>query len=84
VKNKINVDILVPSISKNYNVFIPINKSVGEVIQLINEAINNLTDGEFPILNNLSLINLDNGTIYNVDMSIKNNKILNGARLVLM
>lgn len=84
MKNKINVDILVPSISKNYNVFIPINKSVGEVIQLINEAINNLTDGEFPILNNLSLINLDNGTIYNVDMSIKNNKILNGARLVLM
>lgn len=84
MKNKINVDILVPTINKNYNLLIPINKTVGEVIQLINNAINDFTDGEFPISNNLSLVNLDTGLIYNIEISIKNNKILNGARLVLI
>ena len=84
MKNKINVDIFVPTIYKNYNLFIPVNKTVGEIIQLLNKAINELTDGDFPILNNLSLINLDTGMIYSDEISIKNNKIFNGARLGLI
>lgn len=84
MKNKINVDIVVPSLNKTYNLFIPVNKTVGEIIKLINKAINELTDGEFPISNNLTLINLYTCSIYNVDSSVKNNKIENGSRLALI
>ena len=84
MKNKINVDIIVPALNESYNVFIPVNKTVGEVIVLLNKAINELTEGEFPISNNLSLIDLNLGLIYNIDYSVKNNKILNGSRLVLL
>ena len=84
MKNKINVDVFVPTINKTYNVFIPVNKTVGEIIHLLNKAINELTDNEFPISNNLSLINLFTNTIYNLDYSVKNNKILNGSRLILI
>ena len=45
MKNKINVDIFVPTINETYNVFIPVNKSVGEIIYLLNKSINELTKG---------------------------------------
>lgn len=84
MKNKISVDILVPSINETFNVLIPVNKKVGEILQLLNEAINDLTEGEFPISENLSLIDLYSGVLYNVKYSVKNNKIRNGSRLVLL
>lgn len=84
MKNKINVDIFIPTINKTYNVFIPVNKTIGEVIFLLNKAIKELTDDEFPILNNLSLFNAYTNVIYNVNFSVKHNKILNGSKLILM
>ena len=56
--NKINVDLIVPSIGERYNIFIPVNKSIGEVIVILNNTINNMT-GYFPIVNNLSITNND-------------------------
>lgn len=84
MKNKILVEILVPSINESYNLFIPINKTVGEIIKLLNLAINELTDGEFPIKNDLSLINMYDGNIYSIDHSLKAHKIKNGSRLALI
>lgn len=84
MKNKINVDILVPTINKTYNVFIPVNKTVGEIIYLLNKAINELTNNEFPITNNLTLINLYTNNLYDINYSVKNNKILNGSKLILL
>lgn len=82
--NKINVEILIPAINETYNLFIPVNKTVGEVIKLINQAINEFTEGEFPMKNDLSLIDLYTGVIYNFDYSVKNNKIKNGSKLTLI
>lgn len=84
MKNKILVDIFVPTINQTYNIFIPVNKSVGEILQLLNKTVNELTEGEFPISNNLSLINLYTGTTYNLEYSVKDNKILNGSKLMLL
>lgn len=82
--NKVCVDLIVPSIEERYNVFIPVNKKTIEIIFLLNKAISDMTYGSFPISENLSLINADNGAIYNVDNTFLENKILNGAKLILM
>jgi len=84
MKNKINIDIFVPTLNETYNLFIPVNKSVGEIIKLINKAINEITEGEFPISNNLSLINMLNNNLYNLNYSVKDNKIENGSKLILI
>ncbi len=84
MKNKINVDIIVPAINETYNLFIPINKKVGEIIKLLNQAINELTDGIYLISNRLSLINNLSGDIYDIDLTVKDNNILNGSELVLI
>ncbi len=82
--NKVIVDLIVPSIEEKYNVFIPVNKKTIEIIFLLNKAINDMTDGNFLIRDDLSLINATNGTIYDLDNTILENKILNGTKLILL
>lgn len=80
--NKVNVELIVPSIGKTYNIFIPINKTIGEVIVILNNSINEMT-GYFPISNKLFLLNIVENEIYRYDMEVKE-KIRNGAILALI
>ncbi len=82
--NKVCVDLIVPSIEERYNIFIPINKKTIEIIFLLNKAINDMSNGAFPMSDTLSLINANNGTIYDVSKTVMENGILNGTKLILI
>ena len=82
-ENKINVELIVPSIGKRYNIFIPVNKTVGEVIVILNNTINEMT-GCFPINNKLSLFGVLENRIFDFDVEIVNSGIKNGSMLVLI
>ena len=82
--NKVCVDLIVPGIEERYNVFIPVNKKTIEIIFLLNKAINEMTNGAYAISEHLSLINADDGTVYEVENTFLENKILNGAKLILL
>ena len=81
--NKVNVDLIVPSIGERYNLFIPVNKTVGEVISILNNMINELT-GCFPISNKLSLLDVMTMTIYEYNVELINSGIKNGSVLALI
>ncbi len=82
--NKVCVDLIVPAIEERYNVFIPVNKKTLEIIFLLNKAITDMTDGAFPSSDSLSLINADDGSIYDVENTVLQNHILNGAKIILL
>ena len=82
--NKVCIDLIVPVIEERYNVFVPVNKKTIEIIFLLNKAINELTDNCFPISNKLNLINANTGVGYDVNLTFKENGILNGSKLILM
>lgn len=84
MKNKINVDIIVPSLEEKFNVFLPVNKKTIEIIFLLNKAINDLSTGCFPINNELALVDGYTGLPYDPNNTIKENRIMNGSRLILM
>ncbi|MBE6148012.1 MAG: methyltransferase [Firmicutes bacterium] len=84
MKNKVNVDVMVPALEEQYNVFIPVNKRTIEIIFLLNKAINELSSGSFPISEELSLVDGFTGSIYDTNKTIKENKILNGSKIILM
>ena len=48
-KNKILIELSIPLIEKNYDLFIPINKKVGTVKKLIEEGLLELTDHNYII-----------------------------------
>jgi len=81
--NKVNVDLIVPSIGEKYNVFIPVNKTIGEVIVILNNMIKDL-DSSFPSLNNLSLLDIIDNKIYDINIDVINTGIKNGTILALI
>lgn len=81
--NKVNVDLIVPSIGERYNIFIPVNKTIGEVTVILNNTINNMTD-YFPLVNNLSILDVVSNRIYESNVDVKSAGIKNGAILALI
>jgi len=82
-ENKVNVELIVPSIGKKYNIFIPVNKTIGEVIVILNKTINEMT-GCFPMNNRLSILNVMESVIYEYDTEVINSGIKNGSILALI
>lgn len=82
-ENKVNVDLIVPSLGERYNLFIPVNKSVGEVIQIINSCLNDIS-GYFPENNKLSLLDVVKNKFYDYELLIIDTDIENGSVLALL
>ena len=84
LKNKVLVEINVPEIDATYNVFLPINKKIGNILVLITKAINDMSNNSYQITNNNGLYNRDTGERYNIDVLVRETNIRNGTKLVLL
>ena len=84
MKNKVLVYLSVPEIDKTYDLYLPINKKVGNIINLINKAIYEMTDGEFQLSNCNSLYNVVTKEKYKSDILLANTNIRNGTSLILL
>lgn len=84
IKNKVLVLISVPEIDKSYEIYLPINKKIGNIINLLNDAIFELSNGEYKKSNSNSLYNIDTKEKYIPDVLLINTNIRNGTRLVLI
>lgn len=82
-ENKVNVELIVPCVGKRYNIFVPVNKTIGEVIVILNKTINEMT-GCFPINEKLSLLNVMESVFYDYNVEIINSGIKNGTILALV
>ena len=82
--NKILVIVYIPSIEEEYEMYIPINKKIGTVKNVIVNSIIELSDGNIKNGNNLQLYDKDATNLYNNDVLVKESGIKNGSRLVLM
>ena len=84
MENKVIIELNVPDIEEVYNLFIPINRRIGNIIILINKAINEMTNGEYYIDNKRCLYNKINGRKYLVNDLVRDTDIRNGSKLVLL
>ena len=84
MKNKVLVSLSIPEIDKNYDVYLPINKKVGNIINLLNKAISELTDGELALSNYNSLYNATTKEKYQSNILLASTNIRNGSSLVLL
>ena len=84
MKNKVWFEIRVPEIGEIYSVYLPSNKKIGNIIILLNKAINEITNGEFPLSNENLLFDSINGTLLSKDGILLNTNIRNGSKLILL
>lgn len=83
MKNKVLVEVIIPSIEKSYNVYIPISRKIGNIIGLLNKAIFELTNGTYVGNEKTGLYSITTGNLYPINMLLKETDIRNGSQVIL-
>lgn len=84
MNNKLLVTIIVPFLEEKYEVFIPINKRVSNVIQLIERALKEMTNGYYPSKEDSVIIDAESGNVFDVNITVKETKMVNGSKIILL
>lgn len=84
MKNKVLVELIVPSIEASYDIFLPINKRIGNIITLLNKTIADMSDGCYEGNVNTALYNRDTSQKYEINTLLYNTDIRNGTTLILL
>ena len=84
MNNKVLVELVVPVLEVSYDVFLPINRKIGNVIELISKLVSDLSGGYFVANDNNFLYSGDTGDKYPIDVLVINTDIRNGSKIILM
>ena len=82
--NKVLVILYVPIIEKEYNCFIPKNKKIQNVINLLVRAIYEMNDNNFDLEYNHTLYMKDTGKEIAKNIRVKDSSIMNATELILI
>lgn len=80
---KVLIKLFVPEIEQSYEMYIPVNRTIGQVIELMNKVVNDLSMGVFPIKAGLNLMNRRENIIYDYKSLIRETDIRNGSELII-
>lgn len=82
--NKILISVYVLTIEEEYDMFIPINENMKNVLNLIQQTVTELSDGYYVINQNALLYNGIDGKIINNNNIVKFSGLKNGSRVLLV
>lgn len=77
--NKLLINLYVLSLDKNFEIFVPVNDKIGNIVKLLGKSFFGMLSNK-----NYVLLNLSNGKVYNNNDIIKNTDIQNGSKLILI
>lgn len=84
MNNKALVEITVPAAEEAFDVFIPLDCRMNEVLKLIANALSDLSNGKYKASDDAILCDAETGIIFNVNMIVAELNIKNGSRLMLI
>ena len=84
MNNKILIELEIPLIEKRYDLFIPINKKVGTVKNLIENALVELTDSAYVPKDDSNFYSKETGEIFDVNKTVRDTNLRNCSRIILI
>lgn len=84
MNSKILIELEIPLIEKRYDLFIPINKKVGTVKNLIENALVELTDSAYVPKDDSNFYSKETGEIFDVNKTVRDTNLRNGSRIILI
>ena len=84
MNNKILIELEIPLIEKRYDLFIPINKKVGTVKNLIENALVELTDSAYVTKDDSNFYSKETGEIFDVNKTVRDTNLRNCSRIILI
>lgn len=82
--NKVLVTVYVPHLDSKYDMYIPVNKRIHVIIDLIKKSLLELSEGNFDINSKYELYNYDNGEPYNVNDLVRDTNIRNNCKIIIV
>ena len=82
--DKVLVEVYVPTLRTAYDMFLPVNAMMYDVVKLIMKAVSDLSNGKFVADENTIICYRGNGAIININMSVHELDIHNGTKLMLI
>lgn len=84
MNKKALVEIAVPAAAQKFDVYIPLESKMSEVVTMVAGALSDLSDGSYKATNDAVLCDADTGIIFNVNMEVAELGIKTGSRLMLI
>ena len=84
MKNKILINIYVPTLDVSYEVYIPVNESVKVVLELITKTIFDLSDSDFNLDDTHYLLDSDSSTVYLESQLVRDTNLTNSKKVILI
>lgn len=84
MKNKILIELILPELDKRYDIYIPTNKRILNIVNLINKSIIDLNNGEYTPNPNHLLYNRETGEALDYKLLVSESNIRNGSILILL
>lgn len=82
--NKVMVQLTIPATGKQYDIMIPVGLSVGEATDLIAEFFAGVTGGGYMPGKDAVLCDMEQGKIFDVNLTVESLGLKNGARVMLI
>lgn len=84
MNNKALVEISVPAAGQKYDVYIPLESKMSQVVKMVAAALSDLSDGKYKATDEAILCDAETGIIFNVNIEVAELGIKNGSRLMLI
>lgn len=83
--NKFLITVIIPTIEKEYDVYIPNNKKMGTIKKYLLKAIFELSSNNFSKNSEeVRMIDRNTGIEYDNNMYVKDTEIKNGSKIIIM
>lgn len=83
MNDKVLVELSVPLLDQTFDVFLPHNKCIGNIIGLLNKSLEDISNGAFIASDKNFLYNKTTGERYDINIPLGKTNIKNGTRLIL-
>ena len=84
IDNKVLVSVKVPLLEDVYDVYIPVNRKIYSVIDMLKKTLYDLSGKSFDISLNYNLYSATTGNIYDINMIVRDTDIRNGSSIILL
>ena len=83
--NKYLITVIVPTIDYTFDIEVPNNRKIGTIKKILLSELSELSNGSYNLdFNDIRIVDRDSGTEYSNDMYIKDSKIVNGSKIVMI
>lgn len=81
---KVLIELYVPVLEESFDIFVPLQSPMFEVVELMKKAVVEMSEGRFFANETTALCNREDGTIININLSVYELGIQNGSKLMLI